>query len=501
MARQRIELAPEEAEELNRRARATTVSVRDRRRAEIILLGAQGLTQQRIAEQLGISRLAVNRWVGRFSLHRLDGLSDRAGRGRKPWLPQTAVQQVVEQAVTPPPHLGRWSCRTMARAAGISPASVQRLWAASEIKPHLSRTFKLSNDKRFEEKFWDVIGLYLNPPDKALVLCCDEKSQCQALERTQPGLPLGIGHIRTKTHDYVRHGTVTLFAALNYLEGKLITRLAPRHRHQEWLAFLKTIDEETPPDLDIHIIADNYATHKHPAVTRWLERHARFHDVRLLAMALVNEGQPPSALRARPHGTCLRYKPAIESLGLARRGGATELCALLERAPDVLASATHAAALLHLAALGGRIAVVELLLRSGVDVNKPSPIAPTSAWPSPLIFVTPLCAARAKGRKEVETLLVRHGAKEDIFTHAFLGDLVGLQADLLREPSSAQTVDPAVDALEITPIHHAIAGARVDALRVLLLHTSRAQRTAPGRRASDPPCHGAGERRYGLDAA
>jgi transposase len=284
MARQRIELAPEEAEELSRRARATTVPVRDRQRAEIILLSAQGLAQQRIAEQLGISRLCVNRWVGRFALRRLQGLSDRAGRGRKPWLPQAAVQQVLEQAVTPPPHLGRWSCRTMARAAAISPASVQRLWAASDIKPHLSRTFKLSNDKRFEEKFWDIIGLYLNPPDKALVLCCDEKSQCQALERTQPGLPLGIGHIRTKTHDYVRHGTLTLFAALNYLEGKLITRLAPRPRpapgqacHQEWLAFLKTIDEETPAELDIHIIADNYATHKHPAVTRWLDRHARFH--------------------------------------------------------------------------------------------------------------------------------------------------------------------------------------------------------------------------------
>ena len=191
MARQKIELAAEEAEELSRRARATTVSMRDRRRAEIIVSSAQGLTQQRIAEQLGISRVAVNRWVGRFALHRLAGLSDRAGRGRKPWLPQAAVQQVLEQAVTPPPHLGRWSCRTMARAAAISPASVQRLWAASDIKPHLSRTFKLSNDKRFEEKFWDVIGLYLNPPDKALVLCCDEKSQCQALERTQPGLPLG----------------------------------------------------------------------------------------------------------------------------------------------------------------------------------------------------------------------------------------------------------------------------------------------------------------------
>src|SRR5712672_816007 len=277
VAGQRIELAAEEAEELSRRARATTVSVRDRRRAEIILLSVQGLTQQRIAEQLGISRLAVNRWVGRFSLHRLDGLNDRAGRGRKPWLPQAAVQQVVEQAVTPPPHLGRWSCRTMARAAAISPASVQRLWAASDIKPHLSRTFKLSTDKRFEEKFWDVIGLYLNPPDKALVLCCDEKSQCQALERTQPGLPLGIGHIRTRTHNYKRHGTVTLFAALNYLEGKLITRLAPRHRHQEWLAFLKTIDGETPPGLDIHLIADNYATHKHADVKRWLAKHPRFH--------------------------------------------------------------------------------------------------------------------------------------------------------------------------------------------------------------------------------
>ena len=164
----------------------------------------------------------------------------------------------------------------MARAAGISAASVQRLWVANDIKPHLSRTFKLSNDKQFEEKFWDVIGLYLDPPEKALVLCCDEKSQCQALERTQPGLPLGIGHIRTKTHDYVRHGTLTLFAALNYLEGKLITRLAARHRHQEWLAFLQLIDEQSPTDLAIHIIADNYATHKHPKVRQWLARHPRW---------------------------------------------------------------------------------------------------------------------------------------------------------------------------------------------------------------------------------
>jgi transposase len=277
IARRHIELQPDEAEALRRRTRASTVSVRDRRRSEIVLLSAEGLTQQQIAERLGISRLQVNRWVGRFVSDRVAGLRDAPGRGRKPWLAEAATQQVLERAVTPPADLGRWSCRTMARAVGISAASVQRLWAANDIKPHLSRTFKLSNDKRFEEKFWDVIGLYLDPPEKALVLCCDEKSQCQALERTQPGLPLGIGHIRTRTHDYVRHGTLTLFAALNDLDGKLITPLAARHRHQEWLAFLKLINRQSPPDLDIHIIADNYATHKHPRVKDWLQRHPRFH--------------------------------------------------------------------------------------------------------------------------------------------------------------------------------------------------------------------------------
>src|SRR6516225_4600750 len=172
MARPRIELQPDEAEELRRRARASTVSVRDRRRSELVLLSAEGLTQQQIADRLGISRLQVNRWVGRFASDRLAGLRDAPGRGRKPWLADGAAQQVLERAVTPPPDLGRWSCRTMARAVGISAASVQRLWAANDIKPHLSRTFKLSNDKRFEQKFWDVIGLYLDPPEKALVLCC-----------------------------------------------------------------------------------------------------------------------------------------------------------------------------------------------------------------------------------------------------------------------------------------------------------------------------------------
>ena len=175
------------------------------------------------------------------------------------------------------PGRGRWSTRTLAKEVGVSHTTVHRVWRQNDLKPHLRRTFKLSNDARFIEKFWDVIGLYLNPPERALVLCCDEKSQCQALERTQPGLPLGIGHIRTHTHDYLRHGTITLFAALNYLDGKLISRLESRHTHIEWLRFLKQIDRATPRDLDIHLIVDNYCTHKHQKVTAWLQKHPRFH--------------------------------------------------------------------------------------------------------------------------------------------------------------------------------------------------------------------------------
>lgn len=277
MARTRIVLEPGEAKELNKRVRSSTVSVRDRQRAQIILLAAQGRTQESIGEAVGVTRVTVNHWCRRFVSERLAGLTDAPGRGRKSSLPAAAVKKVLETVTRPPETLGRWSCRTMAKATGISSASVQRLWAANDIKPHLIRTFKLSNDARFEEKFWDVIGLHLNPPEKALVLCCDEKSQCQALERTQPGLPLGIGHIKTATHDYIRHGTLTLFAALNYLEGKLITTIAEQHRHQEWLAFLMKIDRETPKDLAIHLIADNYATHKHPEVKAWLAKHPRFH--------------------------------------------------------------------------------------------------------------------------------------------------------------------------------------------------------------------------------
>lgn len=277
MNRMKLETTEEEARELRRRARSRTAPVRDRQRAQIVLLALEGWTQEAIAQEVKVSRMTVSTWLRRFGQKRLAGLADAPGRGRKPWLPEAKLKRVLDEVSKPPASLGRWSCRTMGKAVGISKASVQRLWSANDVKPHLTRTFKLSNDKRFDEKFWDVIGLYLSPPEKALVLCCDEKSQCQALERTQPGLPLGVGHIKTRTHDYVRHGTVTLFAALNYLEGKLIASIEKRHRHQEWLRFLKKIDKETPADLDIHAILDNYATHKHPKVKEWLSKHPRFH--------------------------------------------------------------------------------------------------------------------------------------------------------------------------------------------------------------------------------
>ena len=212
---------------------ASTTSQRDHLRAQIVLLRAQGIRQQDVAETLGVSVVCVNKWSQRFDEHGLEGLRDKPGRGRQRTIPLDKVERVITQAGQVPRGRRRWSTRTMAAEVGVSAASVQRIWHRHALKPHLSRTFKLSKDKQFEEKFWDVIGLYLDPPEKALILCCDEKSQCQALERTQPGLPLGIGHIRTHTHDYIRHGTITLFAALNYLEGKVISRTEDKHTHVE----------------------------------------------------------------------------------------------------------------------------------------------------------------------------------------------------------------------------------------------------------------------------
>ena len=272
-----IEVTSEQQRELQRIVTAKTSSQRDVFRARIILGLAEGLSHEEISREQGVSLLAIGRWRKRWASKGLEGLRDAPGRGRKPTMAATAIRSALSLAARQAPGGGAWSVRTMARETGLSKSSVQRLWSAHAIAPHRLKSFKLSKDLAFEEKFWDVVGLYLNPPDRALLLSCDEKCQCQALERSQPGLPLSQGPIRTQTHDYYRHGTVTLFAALDYLSGKVFAHTAARHRHQEWLAFLRKIDREVSAELDIHIICDNYATHKHPKVITWLKRHPRFH--------------------------------------------------------------------------------------------------------------------------------------------------------------------------------------------------------------------------------
>ncbi|MGH8712125.1 MAG: IS630 family transposase [Burkholderiales bacterium] len=264
---------------LNAWAAARSVPVRVAERAKMILLAAEGNTDQAIAAQLHVGRRTPARWRARFIEQGLSGIERDAPRpGRKRKISAAKVKAIVQKTTEErPSHATHWSTRTMAGAAGVSEATVRRIWHAHGLKPHLVKTFKLSNDKHFSEKLEDIVGLYLNPPEHALVLCLDEKSQIQALDRTQPGLPLKKGRAQTLTHDYKRHGTTTLFAALNTLEGTVISQCLPRHRHQEWLCFLRQIDRETPPGLDLHLIADNYATHKHPRVQAWLAKHPRFH--------------------------------------------------------------------------------------------------------------------------------------------------------------------------------------------------------------------------------
>lgn len=278
MARPKLsfELSKEQRQEVTRLLKAPSTPQKVVRRCRIVLLAAKGLDNDKIAAELATSPPTVGLWRQRFLDLGLAGLNEAPRPGRPSQLDPRKARRALTDVVQPPAGSKRWSCRRMAQHLGLSKDAVQRLWSANEIKPHRTRTFKISRDPNFEAKFWDVIGLYLDPPTRALVLCCDEKSQCQALERTQPGLPLGQGHIQTRTHDYYRHGTLTLFAALNYLNGKIIAQRAPRHRHQEWLKFLKHIDQETPTGLDVHLILDNYATHKHPKVMSWLKKHSRF---------------------------------------------------------------------------------------------------------------------------------------------------------------------------------------------------------------------------------
>lgn len=272
-----ITLDQVQREQLEALTRASSASQAEVLRARIILLAALNRTNEEIADALQTTEQTVCKWRRRFARHGLAGLQDAARAGRPARVTDSALNTVLTKVTQPPKGRARWSCRSMARQAGVSKSWVQQLWCRNDLKPHQTRTFKLSNDQQFEQKFWDIVGLYLSPPQQAVVLCCDEKSQCQALERSQPGLPLGQGHVTTRTHDYYRHGTLTLFAALDYLEGKVLAHSTQRHRQQEWIQFLRTIDREVPPDLVVHLILDNYATHKTPQVKRWLKRHPRFH--------------------------------------------------------------------------------------------------------------------------------------------------------------------------------------------------------------------------------
>lgn len=275
---ERIILISKEETTINRWAQGKSFPLRLMQRARIIQLAAQGIFNHDIASRLGISRPTVQLWRERFLSFRLPGLEKDAPRpGRLPKIPQRKVTAIVNTTLhTKPPNATHWSTRAMAKEHGVSNATVQRIWKEHNLKPHLIKTFKLSRDKRFIEKLYDVVGLYLNPPDKAIVFCVDEKSQIQALERTQLLFPMRPGIPARQTHDYMRHGTTTLFAALNMLDGTVIGDCMPRHRHQEFIRFLQLINIKTPADIALHLIVDNYGTHKHPRVQSWLKRHPRF---------------------------------------------------------------------------------------------------------------------------------------------------------------------------------------------------------------------------------
>lgn len=274
-----VTLDPEQRMALQQQARARSLPARVVERARIVLRAADGLQDKEIAAELGIQPEKAARWRNRF----LDGgwaalQKDAPRPGRPRVITEAKVKRVVEKTTREKPgNATHWSTRTMAAAAGVSEASVRRIWRAHGLKPHLARTFKVSNDPEFAEKLESIVGLYLNPPEHAIVLCADEKSQIQALDRSQPGLPLKKGRCGTMTHDYKRNGTATLFAALDAWDGSVISMCDDRHRHQEWLRFLRVIDSVTPPEKQIHLIADNYSTHKHAKVQKWLARHPRFH--------------------------------------------------------------------------------------------------------------------------------------------------------------------------------------------------------------------------------
>lgn len=271
-----IVLELEERERLSHLARSRLTSVRLARRAQIVLLAADGLQNEAIAERVGVGRVQVGRWRSRYAEGGLAAIEKDLPRGGRPRTTDAAeIVRLTTQ--TQPEAATHWSTRTLAAKVGVSDTTVLRIWRQHGLKPHRLRTFKVSRDPHFVEKLEDIVGLYLAPPERALVLCCDGKSQVQALDPTQPRLPLKKGRAATMTHNYKRNGTTTLFAALNILDGQVIGHCQKRHTHVEWLKFLRRIDRQTPSDKTLHLIADNYATHKHPNVQQWLKRHPRIH--------------------------------------------------------------------------------------------------------------------------------------------------------------------------------------------------------------------------------
>jgi transposase len=274
-----IVLDAETRKELERLSGSRSESVRLAQRSRIVLLAATGWDNETIGAELGITRQKAGRWRSRFAELGLEGiLRERRRSGRPPIISNRKRAAIVRKTLDEKPaNATQWSRASMAADADVSPSTVGRIWRVHGLKPHLVKTFKLSHDKRFGEKLEDVVGLYLHPPENAIVLSCDEKSQMQALDRTQPGLPMKKGRCGTMTHDYKRNGTTTLFAALNTLTGSVIQTCLPKHRHQEWIRFLNLIKRHVPTDKAIHIICDNYATHKHPKVIAWLARNTRVH--------------------------------------------------------------------------------------------------------------------------------------------------------------------------------------------------------------------------------
>jgi transposase len=271
-------LSPSERQQIQQWASAHGTPQQVALRCRIVLGAADGQSDVAIAQQLSVNRKTVILWRQRFSELRLDGLWEIApGRGRKANYDIDKIAAIVDATLqTKPEGMTHWGCRTMAQSQGVSKSTIHNIWQAHQLKPHRVKTFKLSRDPKFLEKMTDVIGLYLNPPQQAIVLCVDEKSQIQALDRTQPGLPIKKGRCGTMTHDYKRNGTTTLFAALEVLQGKVIGQCYQRHRHQEFLKFLRTLDQEFPGKVPLHLVMDNYGTHKHENVRNWLKRHPRF---------------------------------------------------------------------------------------------------------------------------------------------------------------------------------------------------------------------------------